>query len=234
MTVDAASCVRNGVDTKTFRPPGQSEIAEYRSAWDIPNGACVVAFVGQLTNAKGWQILREVAARLPSNIFLVARSLPDYAKRLRELRALNPDQIRVQVEENENRGSLPTRYADALLITSLSEVAPLVSSEALVSGVPVIATDCTPFFQELSNDGFAVKDISLVPLPADICEETMGNLKLSAKQSKATSSQIIDRLHEILPVNDSERKSRQMKAISIGIDQDQMLDEYTRLYSAID
>lgn len=232
--IDAISCIRNGVDTEIFRPPSDSNIAEYRAALDIPNGACVIAFLGQLTNAKGWQILREVAKRLPPKVFLVARSLPPYKKKLDELRALNPSQIRVQEENNQNRELLPSRYADALLITSLSEVAPLVLSEALASGVPTISTDCTPFFGELETDGFGTKHISLVSLPSGMCDESMDNLKLKADQSEAIASCMVDRFRETVPISNGERMNRYEKTIAAGIEQDQMLNQYAKLYSGID
>ncbi|MCX7010124.1 MAG: glycosyltransferase, partial [Kiritimatiellaeota bacterium] len=146
-------CIYNGVDTDVFRPSSASERQRYRAACGLPPEGLLIAAVGQLSKAKGVQALQRFVSMLPQNVCLVIRSLPTYKQELEELKATNPSRICIQVEDNQSRENLPTRYADLLLVLSLSEVAPMVCCEALVSGVPVITSRCTPFYDELETLG---------------------------------------------------------------------------------
>ena len=132
---DRVELVRNGVDTTRFAPgdPGPA-----RAQLGLPADCRLVAGVGRLVRSKGFHLmaraLRKLDARVhfaligegPEREVLEATAPPG---RLHLLGSRSPDDV-----------ALLLRAADVLVLASASEGWPNVVTEALASGLPVVAT----------------------------------------------------------------------------------------------
>ncbi|MFM1652009.1 glycosyltransferase family 4 protein [Brevibacillus sp. B_LB10_24] len=143
---------KTGVDTDVFRPQADSQKQKLRVKRGVP-GSCNILFVGRMVHGKGLHTLvRSVAIlkqRYP-NIRLVAvgSSWPGVQRQtsyLRKVRSLSK-QLKVPIRFT---GYLPPcKMADAYHLgdvvvcpSLLHEGLPLVSLEAMSSGVPIVASD---------------------------------------------------------------------------------------------
>lgn len=178
--------VHNGIDTCRYHPITETERAQWRSSRCIPPDVPLIAFVGRLERAKGVDVLREFCALAASaGLAVLVQFLATgasavfrgYRSIASELASKFPGHVYL-CPDSDLRSDRLIRYCDALLHPSLSEVAPLVALEALRSGVPVIGTRCTPFYDELLALGIDKKDCVLVDLPATV-DLTLERAKLA-------------------------------------------------------
>ena len=128
--------IPNGVDFVAFKPLGQSDRDRVRSELGLGDRR-VVVFVGRLVERKGLGLLHELARTMPSIDWLFAGRGP-----------LDPASWalpNVRVERNRSGQSLAELYgaADLLALPSLGEGFPLVVSEALAMGLPVLVDPST-------------------------------------------------------------------------------------------
>jgi glycosyltransferase involved in cell wall biosynthesis len=232
--------IRNGVDSNYFQPKDLESRTHYRATIGLPSSAIVVAWVAQATAAKGARVLPHLARMLPSGVYLLLRSFSrkrtardnGLVPELDSVTASNPAQVRVQPED-WTRAHHPIPFADSLLITSLSEVAPLVASEALMSGVPIISTDCTPFYDELERDGLDQRDVSRVPLAVQAVGRSRKELDCSEEEAMSIAQQISNRLAVTAPVSSDQREYRACKARSTRMSMEIMLREFGNLYDTL-
>ena len=124
---------RNGVDLERFAP---GDVAASRAALGLPLPGRVVLGVGRLVAGKGFDVAAAAVAQLPDDVQLVlvgdgpARpAIAAHGPRVRFLGALPPDRVAVAY-----------RAADVLVLPSEREGWPNVVTEALASGLPVVAT----------------------------------------------------------------------------------------------
>jgi len=130
--------INNGVDSNMFTPrpgPGASD------------GKIRVLFAGNLTRRKGADLLPGIAQQLADHVEIIYTSGLRTRNRLPEspaLRRLGP--VRHQ--------DMPALYqsVDLLLFPTVREGFPLVAAEAMASGLPVVATNCSSL-PELVDDG---------------------------------------------------------------------------------
>lgn len=126
---------RNGVDLELFRP---GDRAAARRSLGLPESAAVVATIGRLVAAKGFHLVARALHDLPASVHMVV--VGDGPQR-DELLALAP------VGRCHLLGALPRervaevlRASDVVALPSEREGWPNVVTEALASGVPVVAT----------------------------------------------------------------------------------------------
>jgi glycosyltransferase involved in cell wall biosynthesis len=130
--------VPRGVDTERFAPSRRSEAL--RARWGAAPGDLVVGYVGRLAAEKNLGLLlaafREIRAALPSARLVLVGDGPQRA----ELRAACPDAV---LAGNRTGLDLADHYAsfDLFLFPSLTETFGNVTTEALASGVPLVAFD---------------------------------------------------------------------------------------------
>ena len=134
LPADRVQVARNGVDMERFRP-GDRRAA--RAALGLPMDARLVLGVGRLVSNKGFHLAADCLRDLPSDVMLVlVGEGPDQARiaaiggdRVRFLGGLPPDQV-----------AQACRACDVLTLPSEREGWPNVVTEALASGLRVVAT----------------------------------------------------------------------------------------------
>jgi teichuronic acid biosynthesis glycosyltransferase TuaC len=134
LPADRVQVARNGVDMERFRP-GDRRAA--RVALGLPMDARLVLGVGRLVSNKGFHLAADCLRDLPSDVLLVlVGEGPDQARiaaiggdRVRFLGSLPPDQV-----------AQACRACDVLTLPSEREGWPNVVTEALASGLRVVAT----------------------------------------------------------------------------------------------
>lgn len=129
--------------------------------FDEPTGPVVVA-VGRLVHLKGFHILLDAVARLSndSTRLLVIGDGPEKEALEAQGRRLGLEGRLSLVGHRDNPWSLMSR-ADLFVLPSLTEALPNVLAEALVLGLPVVATDCSAGVRRYLDDGRAGR---LVPI----------------------------------------------------------------------
>ncbi|MBI5850156.1 MAG: glycosyltransferase [Planctomycetes bacterium] len=132
---ERVTLVRNGVDLERFAPGDRSAA---RDRLGLPQDASLVAGVGRLVRGKGFHVMAKALRKLDARVhFVVAGDGPEREVleslaprgRLHLLGARSPDDVACLL-----------RAADLLVLPSESEGWPNVVTEALASGVPVVAT----------------------------------------------------------------------------------------------
>jgi len=132
------SVVSRGVDTRLFNPQRRSEAL--RAAWGVGEGDPVVACVGRLAPEKNLDVLlsafEAVQRAVPTARLLLVGDGPLRA----ELQARCPAAI---LAGQRNGEDLAAHYAsaDLFLFPSLTETFGNVTTEAMASGLPVVAFD---------------------------------------------------------------------------------------------
>ena len=159
------STVWNGVDASVFRPVLRLEREDWKREQGIGGSSFVALFVGRLVPAKGLAVLEWLAGHLPADTHLAVQYFDEsYGA---DTGLCLPDRNVTLVPQSRMTVKSLIPYADVLLLPSQSEVAPLVVIEALMSGVPVLATPATPFYDELTSKGIAGEDLIVVGSPVN-------------------------------------------------------------------
>jgi len=119
--------IYNGIDTKLFKPRSPSS-----------NGPIKILFSGNLTRRKGAHLLPEIADRLNPGIII------QYTRGLRT-KTDKFNRPNMQDLGSVQFSDMPQIYlkADMLLFPTVREGFSLAVLEAMASGLPVVATDCS-------------------------------------------------------------------------------------------
>jgi glycosyltransferase involved in cell wall biosynthesis len=140
--------IGNGVDPTRFHPPIDhgAERAATRRSLDTPDDATVVMVVGRLVAEKGYPELLKAMARLDAWLWVVGERLPsDHAKGIaREIDGATADPaLGPRLRLLGARDDVPAllRAADIYTLPSHREGMPRSIIEAMMSGLPVVATD---------------------------------------------------------------------------------------------
>jgi glycosyltransferase involved in cell wall biosynthesis len=135
-----AEVIHNGIDTDFFCPSQQAKISP-------KNRTVRLLFVGNLSRRKGADLLPGIMRKLGSGYELLytsgLRTNDPYVNvpGMKPLGRLNQQQILDAY-----------RHADIVLFPTRLEGLPLAAAEAMASGTPVVATDCSSL-PELIDDG---------------------------------------------------------------------------------
>jgi glycosyltransferase involved in cell wall biosynthesis len=149
---DRVVVVIPGVDAERFRPPHDDEREAARQRFGIGPDEFVLAFVGSLIPRKRPDTLVEampaILAEEPRVVALLAGRGADEEELRRQASALGVDgQVRF-LGYQDTRTVLWA--SDAFVLPSDSEGSPLVLVEAMLSGVPVIATPVGGILQQIT------------------------------------------------------------------------------------
>ena len=134
--LDAArvDVARNGVDTVRFRV---GDKANARAALGLPQDARLLLGVGRLVSSKGFGAAVDALQRLPSDVQLV---LVGEGPQRSELEARSGGRVRFLGPLPPDKVAEACRACDVFVLPSEREGWPNVVTEALASGLPVVAT----------------------------------------------------------------------------------------------
>lgn len=140
--------IGNGVDPARFHPPTDHGAARAatRQSLDTPDDAVVIMVIGRLVAEKGYPELLKAMARLDAWLWVVGERLPsDHAKGIdREIDGATADPaLGPRLRLLGARDNVPAllRAADIYTLPSHREGMPRSIIEAMMSGLPVVATD---------------------------------------------------------------------------------------------
>lgn len=125
--------VRNGVDLERFHP-GDRRAA--RRELGLPPEGRVVLGIGRLVEGKGFAAAARAVARLDATQLVLVGDGPEGSA----IAQLGGDRVTLLGTADPDRVALCCRAADALVLPSHREGWPNVVTEALASGLPVVAT----------------------------------------------------------------------------------------------
>jgi 1,2-diacylglycerol-3-alpha-glucose alpha-1,2-glucosyltransferase len=233
--------ISNGVRKRLFYPSTEFERLQFKLANGIPAYAKLIGFVGRLTQAKGLDILRVICRHVANVDLALVLQFPywhnsaDPGERerslaiARQLKALAPDKVIIYPDKSPRLSPRPVRFFDALLMPSLSEVQPMVVLEALASGVQVIGTYATPFYDELLVWAPKRGICEFVDLP-ERCRTGASSVDcLDAQELQNIVSRLIPLLDGVSTSSDAERVSIARSLPEKYVDV-QMYRAWTRLY----
>lgn len=126
--------VRNGVDLERFAPGDQ---AAARAALGLPPAGRLLLGVGRLVPGKGFQVAATALGSLPSDVHLVL--VGDGPER-ESIAAAAPGRVHFLGQRPPDEVAMACRAADLLVLPSEREGWPNVVTEALASGLRVVAT----------------------------------------------------------------------------------------------
>ncbi|MGE0141756.1 MAG: glycosyltransferase [Planctomycetota bacterium] len=127
---------RNGVDLERFRP-GDPLAARRRLG--LPEDVRLVVGVGRLVRGKGFHWMARALRALPRDVhFALAGDGPERPAILSS--APSPDRVHFLGSRGPDEVAILLQAADLLVLPSENEGWPNVVTEALASGVPVVAT----------------------------------------------------------------------------------------------
>jgi glycosyltransferase involved in cell wall biosynthesis len=131
--------IGNGVDVERFHPPqGEAERAATRARFGAPDDRVVILMIGRLVAEKGYPELFEAMRGLDAELWVAGERLPsDHARSV----ALPNDLSNVR--SLGHRKDVPDllRAADIFVLPSHREGMPRSIIEAMMTGLPVVATD---------------------------------------------------------------------------------------------
>ncbi len=129
--------IRNGVDTRRFRPDGTAR-REIRDELDLTQNVALALFVGSEWSRKGVDIAVEALVDAPSwHLAVVGRGDADALRRRAELLDV---EARLHVVGESTKPEQYYAAADAFVLPSAYETFSLAAFEAAASGLPVVAT----------------------------------------------------------------------------------------------
>ncbi len=141
------AAIGNGVDSRHFHSVGDAaERAATRRALEVPEDAVVILMIGRLVAEKGYLELFEAMREVEALLWVVGERLPsDHASAIDQaIDALARDsQLAPRIRLLGYRSAVPQllRAADIFTLPSHREGMPRSIIEAMLSGLPVVATD---------------------------------------------------------------------------------------------
>jgi len=230
-------CIHNGADNQIFNCSDSQERKKFREEeLNIAKDEFVFVYVGSLTKPKGLQIIYEFCKIIPQDYHLLFYCRDDSVSKeeITNLLEVNPQQIHVLYDNNDQiREKHPVRLCDCLITFSLSEVAPMVVIEALLSGVKVIGTSSTQFYEELPNTILDKRFLQLINLPTRLNNLSHDKLFLENEEVNNIINNLIKYTKNMESYSDTERKSLSQIMIDGGYEAREMIKKYKKLYDEI-
>jgi glycosyltransferase involved in cell wall biosynthesis len=233
--------VSNGVRKRLFHPSTELERLQFRASRGISPRTRLIGFVGRLTRAKGLDILEAICRHVAGIDMALVLQFPYWHKSTdpeererslavaHQLKALAPEKIIIYPDVSPRLAPRPVRFFDALLMPSLSEVQPMVVLEALASGVPVIGTRATPFYDELQALLPCRGTCEFVDLPTRCRTGASSIDRLDAQEVAEVAAELIHIVDRISSPSDAQRISIADSLPNRYIDAE-MYRAWTRVY----
>ena len=158
------TAIGNGVSSERFHPPlSVSDKALQRKALGIKSQACVIIIVARLVVEKGYRELLAAMRSLDAELWVVGERLSsDHDKHIgRDVElVLRDPSVRQRIRFFGQRDDVPEllRAADIFVLPSYREGMPRSIIEAMMTGLPVVATDIRGSREEVchGSTGFLV------------------------------------------------------------------------------
>lgn len=227
--------IRNGAPKRLFFPRSEAAIRIFRERRNIPASVRLLGFSGTVSPAKGVQLLERLLQETEPTTHLAVATWPggESAECASELAAKFAGRVHLCGSAGGWDGRLLASFVDCLVLPSLSEVAPMVVIEALLSGTPVVATASTPFYQELMLDGILARDLRSVPMPDRVRKQAGPNLRLEQPEIDAIGELLLEAVLGTPPPDSAGRILRSGRALLAGLYEDRMLSELARYYAGV-
>ena len=180
------SVIPNGIDLEKFRPDPAARQA-IRNEFDIPPGVRLLLFVGHEFERKGLAHVIDALERLDDHVRLLVVGSDNPSPYRRLLRGKRDRLIFAGA-----RRDMPAFYAaaDAFVLASYYEAAPLVCMEAMASGVPIFATRVGGIEDYLKDgiNGYGIeRDASIIAAKIRPVLRNDGHLLALGKGARATA-----------------------------------------------
>lgn len=206
-----AVAVGNGRDPALFRPDPAARAA-LRAELGIPEQAPVVIATARLVRHKGWPELLEAMARLPdAHLIAVGERLPsDHGEDMAPHFARAAAAMGPRLHALGYRHDVPRLLAaaDVFCLPSHFEGLPMSVIEAMLTGLPVVATDIRGCREQVApgETGLLVPPMQAAPLGdalARLCadpglRESMGRAGLARARALFTEERVLARTLDLL------------------------------------
>lgn len=178
---EQSAVLPNGIEASRFTPVRRNG-AGHQTPWQL-------LFAGQLIPLKGCDLLLRALARLdlPTELTLVYQTA-ELESELRALAASLGIAARVHFRGRLDPGELAALYqrSDLLVLPSATEALPSVLTEAMLSGLPFVATDVGGIPEQTAGFGRLIERRTVDELTAAI-REVLGQYPAFARQANAMS-----------------------------------------------
>jgi glycosyltransferase involved in cell wall biosynthesis len=194
-----ASATGNGRDPAIFHPDAAARAA-IRAELGAAEGECVIIGVSRLVRHKGWPELLAAMARVPATLWVVGERLPsDHGEDLsaafdRARQSLGP---RLRMLGYRHDVARLLAAADVFCLPSHFEGLPMSVIEAMLTGLPVVATDIPGPREQLvdGETGLLVPPMQAAPL-ADALARLAGDAALRQSMGESGRRRALDRFTE--------------------------------------
>ena len=206
--------IGNGVDPKVFFPSHHGDdVSQKRAALGTTDQACVIIMVGRLVAEKGYRELFQAMIHLDAERWVVGERLPsDHAGSIASdiSQVLNSGLVKEKIKFLGQRDDVPEmlRAADIFVLPSYREGMPRSIIEAMMTGLPVVATNVRGSREEVchGSTGFlidvgvvkALKDALKTLVTDQALRRTMGEAGLWRARKLYNESNVIARQIEEL------------------------------------
>jgi glycosyltransferase involved in cell wall biosynthesis len=223
---DKISVVANGAQTKIFKVKNELNVKQWREQQSINPATKIAGFIGYPTHAKGKQLLSYLSTKLGKDWKIIIFSIDKPSSSLLN----NNSVVHIQQDNVESHKPHVTPMFDLLLSLSLCEVAPMVIIESLLSGVPVIATDSTPYLDEITST-LPQGLLKTFSLPAYLKSQSKDLLHLKEKDVKTIGDKILAYTENFTPYDQAQKLELSKMAISNKFDAESMINEFKKIYN---
>lgn len=199
--------INNGIESAIFYPAKPEERLQFKKQHDIPEDKILLCYTGRLNNSKGLQLLERVLAYVSESAryFMVIQCiyLPKY-KTVIERIGNQYKNLKIMLDQS----SKVVRYTDIHISPSLCETTSLVTLEALFSGVPVVCTDVTTFYQEIENGYASFPYFRKVKIEHSAIMENNGKneLKIKVNFISEIASRFVQEIEKTSPFTQEQRE----------------------------
>jgi len=102
-----------------------------------------------------------------------------------------------------------------------------------MSGVPIVATRSTPFYEEVLEAGLKYRWCRTIPLPKRFREGSreVGQLTLTAEEAELIAKNIVGVLRDNPPISERARQALARKMIKLGFVETAMCRSFREIYA---
>jgi len=218
--------IHNGIPNNVFRAIDDKKKTIQIKQLKMPSQKKIAGFIGEPTIAKGGDILKKLANSLPDDWVLVLCSTGDPPSWVLN----NPNIIFLKQELDQLGHFHPTPLFDVLLSLSLCEVAPMVVIEAMMSGIPALATLSSPYLTQIKNE---IEDglLDLFELPNYLNNKQRSELSLNDNDIERIAEKITSKLKDLPAITASTRKELSKRTKDCGYDSSKMIGGFDEIYT---